>query len=274
MDSAANQDYLNMHKEIINEVAKLSEKVTFADLELDDSFLQAQIKEHNPMSSVIDFPIDSKLFLSHLDDVIAIVEKHQPHLKDSLDDINASFKSLEDLSPLIEATKATNYFYFEELAKTHKLNTAILQFIVEMAYRPFLKAFSELINSKVKFDEYGGNTCPVCGETVRILRTADEGKREACCTRCDTVWEVKRLQCPHCKNNNHDKLRFLTADASESKKLYVCEECKGYVKLVDTKDQLGKPSFFLIDLETIYLDMIAVQQGYEGPKEVDNKKIQ
>lgn len=268
-----NDKYLDMHREIIEKVDQLAEEIEFSGLVLEDGQVQELISQLKPISSVIDFPIDAGKFKEHTEVVTAILKEHQPELAGTLENIKEVFEGLDSLEPMIEATKATNFYYFEDLARANRLNTAILQFIVEMSYRPFIKAFAKLAQEKSNFQYYKAGYCPVCGEGIRLVKTAEEEdiRREACCTRCDTVWEVKRLKCPRCENEDHHKLTILSTDASETRKLHVCEVCKGYTKLINTKGQIKQDSFFLIDLETIYLDMIATEQGYTGDQAEDTE---
>lgn len=272
-DSTVNQEYFNMHKEIIAEVSRLTDEVEFNDLVLVDSELQEQIRQLHPLSSVIDVPVNTEQYRMFINKIADIVLSHQQQLQETVTSILESLKSDEQMVLLIEATKQFNHFYFEDFSKKHNLNAPILQFLSELAYRPYIKAFAKLVNPKINLAQYNNNKCPVCGELVRIIRSVDEGGREACCVRCSTVWNAKRLQCPHCKNEDHEKLRYITVGEDEDRKLYVCEVCKGYVKYINTQELLVQPDFFLVDLETIYLDIVADQQGYGIDVESGNNKV-
>ncbi|WP_176720459.1 formate dehydrogenase accessory protein FdhE [Desulfuribacillus stibiiarsenatis] len=271
-DSAANKDYLKLHKEIAKQVNSLIDQVEFANLALIDGYLQEQVKQKKPIASVIDVPIDAKQFFGFVQQIAEISVGNQPHLQETMDAITTALKTTDETEKFIEATKCLNSYYFADFAERNSLNGAIVQFLAEMAYRPYIKALAKLLDEKVKFEGYNHNMCPVCGEKARLARGAEDGKREACCTRCDTVWEIQRLQCPHCKNEKHEDLKYIVAGDDENRKLYVCESCKGYIKIVNLKDQLGTPSFFIIDLETIHLDMVASQEGY-GEEAESNSKV-
>lgn len=261
MSQSANQDYLSMHKLITEQFLKQSEQVDVTGLVLEEEALRGNIRQSVPLTSVIKLPITKEQFLLFIEEIATILQDHQPAMKGTIEAILTNLQKT-DIMPIIEATNIMDWDYLKEYADKHQLNAAILQFLVEMAYRPYVKALSKSVNENVTYDGYHNKNCPVCGETARIMREADGGKREACCTRCETVWELLRLQCPLCKSEDHEKLQYIKAGTEESRKIYACDTCKGYVKYIDMKEMLDKPSFFLIDLETIYLDMIAAQQGY------------
>ncbi len=269
-NSEPNQEYYAMHKEIAKKILEHAGQVEFSNLELIEGVLQGHINSRRPLASAIDVPVDMQQYRLFLKEIAGIIAKHQPQQEMTVEAILSALDTTTEFETLVEATKQFNQFFFEDFSKRNELNGSILQFLMEMAYRPYLKQFAKIVNPKINLKNYHDGACPVCGEQVRIVRGAEDGKREGCCTRCSTIWEINRLQCPHCKNNDHKKLKYLTIGEDENKKLYVCEVCKGYVKYVEMKDMLDKPDFFLIDLETLYLDMVAIQEGYGGDGQTDN----
>jgi len=110
-------------------------------------------------------------------------------------------------------------------------------------------------------------SCPVCGswpllaefrglEQIRFLR----------CGLCAADWEFPRLQCPHCDNRDHHQLGYFHVEQEEDKfRVATCEKCQGYVKTASTLGALDGPQLLVLDLETLHLDLAALDRGYRNP---------
>ncbi|OEF97006.1 formate dehydrogenase accessory protein FdhE [Desulfuribacillus alkaliarsenatis] len=258
---SANQDYLNMHNKITETVVEKAKNIA-VDLEVDSAKLQELVDGVTPITSVVNVPIDKDEFLALAEEITNHISTHQPQLSEVVQAIIKTLKTTDRLDEFVTASKKLDLDFFVEFGEEHNINPSITQFLGEMAYRSYAIAFAKLVLQDIDLANYRNNLCPVCGEKVRIMSAHGDDKREACCTRCDTVWELNPLQCPHCKNDDHEKLHYIKAGADEGRKVYACNVCKEYVKQIDAKDFMNKPSHFIVDLETIYLDMLAAQQGY------------
>ena len=87
------------------------------------------------------------------------------------------------------------------------------------------------------------------------------GARWLLCSRCDTEWSFQRLECPYCGTKEQSALSFFT-DEEGPYRLYVCDQCKCYLKAIDlrkAKDDIPLP---LERLYTIDLDRQAKEYGY------------
>ena len=69
------------------------------------------------------------------------------------------------------------------------------------------------------------------------------------------------MRCPFCLTTDAEKLPYLTIDDNEHLPLYVCEECKRYLKhRREEKDARRDPDVDFI--LTVPLDYVATNQGY------------
>jgi FdhE protein len=106
--------------------------------------------------------------------------------------------------------------------------------------------------------------CPFCGEkpVAAVLRQeGDGGKRFLLCSLCFTEWEFRRLLCPHCGEEDKDKLPVYTAEEFPHVRVEACDTCKVYLKAVDlTKNGLAVPE--VDELASVALDLWAGEQGY------------
>jgi len=119
--------------------------------------------------------------------------------------------------------------------------------------------------SNVQFSGYTGQVCPVCGDRPQlgVLRPeGDGGKRSLVCAACATEWEFRRVLCPNCAEQNHEKLPRFSAEDFPHVRVEACDTCKRYLKSVDlTINGLAVP---LVDeIAAAALDLWAAEHGYE-----------
>jgi FdhE protein len=107
--------------------------------------------------------------------------------------------------------------------------------------------------------------CPTCGgwpllgeqrglEQLRFLR----------CGICASEWAADRLRCVYCGARDHERLAYLFVDGDERSRVATCEECRGYLKLVNSLAPIPPYELLVQDLATLPLDMAALERGYAG----------
>lgn len=110
-----------------------------------------------------------------------------------------------------------------------------------------------------------GNRCPACSSPpqLAVLRPeGDGGKRTLLCSLCHTEWEFRRVLCPACGEQNHEKLPRYNADDFPAIRVEACDTCKRYLKSVDlTVDGHAVP--LVDDVAAAALDLWAVERGYQ-----------
>lgn len=106
--------------------------------------------------------------------------------------------------------------------------------------------------------------CPFCGAhpVVAVLRPEGDGaKRSLLCNLCFTEWDFRRLLCPHCGEEDKDKLPVYTAEEFPHIRVEACDTCGSYIKSVDlTRNGLAVPE--VDELASISLDIWAAENGY------------
>lgn len=96
-----------------------------------------------------------------------------------------------------------------------------------------------------------------------MARLAGEtGKRYLQCHLCRSEWLFRRIECPFCGNNDQDTLRFFYIEDDEVYRVEVCDQCKAYLKTVDTRNTEKTRALFVEDPATIHLDIIAKREGF------------
>ncbi|HEX6435279.1 MAG TPA: formate dehydrogenase accessory protein FdhE, partial [Gemmatimonadales bacterium] len=109
--------------------------------------------------------------------------------------------------------------------------------------------------------------CPVCAAwPVLAERRGLDRSRRLRCGRCAAEWEVPWLYCIYCGERDHKQLGFLEPDTpGEMLKVETCATCRGYLKSIASLQGLPPFELLLQDLETVELDLVALNRGYSRP---------
>jgi FdhE protein len=106
--------------------------------------------------------------------------------------------------------------------------------------------------------------CPACGSWPAMAEVVG-GHRTLCCSFCAAAWELTTYACVYCAEEGEP---FVTAAPDEERKdrrVEVCSSCSGYLKTVDVIEMSPFPLLSIGDLETMDLDMAAMDHGYAKP---------
>jgi FdhE protein len=106
--------------------------------------------------------------------------------------------------------------------------------------------------------------CPACGcrpQLAVIRREGDGGKRSLQCSFCMSEWEFRRILCPACGEENHEKLPRYSAEGIAAVRVEACDTCKHYLKSVDlTVDGHAVP--IVDEVAAAPLDLWAAEHDY------------
>ena len=137
--------------------------------------------------------------------------------------------------------------------------------MIQSTFKPFLKGRAEALRGHINNELWRRGYCPVCGGSPDFAFLEKEyGAKWLLCSRCDNEWLFKRLECPSCGTENQDDLAYFPDDKGLYR-VYVCEQCRHYLKAIDlrqTDDDVLLPleRFFTLDL-----DYQAQKNGYKPP---------
>jgi FdhE protein len=138
--------------------------------------------------------------------------------------------------------------------------------LAHLASLPVLRSCGHLLEQRVPtYWQYG--YCPVCAAwpTIAERRGLDRSRRLRC-GRCAAGWEVEWLYCIYCGERDHRQLGSLEPDQQgEMLKVETCATCKGYLKSIATLQGFTAFELLLQDLETVELDLVALNRGYVRP---------
>lgn len=258
--SVVPKEYLNLQKEII----QLQEqwKTSVNPEAIKPNFDKAAHETGVPIAMLTAIEFDIALFLQWIDELGQVLTKHQPQVAGQISSL-VNLVDEETAKRFIDEAFAFNHLYFSGYAQEHQLHEWLPQFFAETVLRPYLHLLAEKVQSQLNGAKPGCG-CPVCGEPVRLGQLEGKGQKVLHCPRCHAYWLDKKISCTHCGNIDHETMKYLTVEGDSASQIHVCEECKGYTKIIDTRQHLSKPSAQMLDLTTIHLDYIAQEKGYKG----------
>ena len=158
---------------------------------------------------------------------------------------------LEDSSPL------------KELAEKSGVSYDTIIFISIQSLTPFIEKYAQRLREYIDSNVWLKGSCPVCGGEPLMGRLEEEnGKRHLQCYLCRTNWEFARLECPLCDNNDQKKLRYFFDEDNKHQRVELCDQCKGYLKVLDTREVGDRFSLVVENLATLPLDVVAKREGF------------
>ncbi|MCG6533796.1 MAG: formate dehydrogenase accessory protein FdhE [Syntrophales bacterium LBB04] len=140
----------------------------------------------------------------------------------------------------------------------------LIELFVEESLRPALENFAEIYGDVIGRSDWSEGYCPICGKEPKIGEIkGDEDRRFLFCNQCGFEWNFSRVKCPFCGNEEQQTLAYFTVEEEERYRVDVCNVCKRYVKMVDSRDNQEKLNLDVEDIATLHLDMLAAEEGYE-----------
>jgi FdhE protein len=154
------------------------------------------------------------------------------------------------------------------IARQWGLHPGAFASVIHLAALPLLRSCAAALQDQIP-RHWPHGYCPICGAwpTLAERRGLDRSRRLRC-GRCAAEWEMEWLLCVYCGERDHHRLGSLIPDESgELLKVETCATCQGYLKSVATLQAIPPFELLLQDLETVELDLVALDRGYVRPEE-------
>ncbi len=144
------------------------------------------------------------------------------------------------------------------------LDAGLAATLLRYALFPLLQPFMQQQRERFDIGQWKRGYCWCCGawallgefrglEQARILR----------CGVCASEWEIDRLMCPVCENRVHQDFLSLAVESEGiHQRAVACERCHTYVKHIATLVPIPPLHLFVSDLQTLHLDLIAIERQY------------
>ncbi len=194
--------------------------------------------------------LDPGVLVPHFPSLLEIVEKHGP----------------QQLAATAHELRAAGEARWRELLLDHiaalKPADQRLQFFARACVEPYAEHLGSEIGAR---HMQAAGTCPACGDkpVTGVLRPEGEGaRRSLVCSFCLTEWDFRRVICPMCGEEDHQRVPVYDAEEYPHIRLESCDTCRHYLLTVDlSKDGLAVP--VADEIAAAPLGLWARERGYE-----------
>lgn len=163
---------------------------------------------------------------------------------------------------------------------THRgLSPDLVWLIAELAVSPYMHVLQSVLLSPAGGEpalaaalaDWSHGYCAACGSWP-ALAEIHESHRVLRCSFCARPWELKTFSCVYCGTSGERFVIFAGSPDRPDRRIEICGGCGGYLKTVDVAELSPFPLLAIADLETMDLDMMAMEKGYRRPGLRDFKK--
>jgi len=169
-----------------------------------------------------------------------------------------------DIPRILKEMTGGDTTYTSDLCGSLSLDRDILVFLGRASIQPIAQEAALFLGEGIDFVGWAKGICPTCGSLPILSElTGEEGRRMLICSLCGCEWNVSRLACPFCGVEKHEGHPYLFVEGDQHVRIDVCDDCKRYIKTLDTR-KAGQAVFPLLeDVATLHLDMLAQEKGYQ-----------
>ena len=252
-----------------NQLAVLQDEM-YAKVKLPEIFAgENESRQHHEAKKswvqLLKFPEITEGFQQNLRDIADFAKESRPQIREQIETIMIAISN-EDIEEIIEKTLWLDAHYFENLSKKKNLSAGILVFLVQNAFRPYLRAWGQSLMKPQDVEQWLKPYCPICGQKASLSRLrSGNGGRMLFCGHCSSEWQYRHLFCPHCENQDPMTLNIITIEGDDVDQIYTCEKCKGYLKTINEKQGQSLNNMLVESARTFFLDILAEREGYSNP---------
>lgn len=252
------EDIIGLHQELI--VARAEVEPDVSGAEPNEKQVRELIERRVPILRRWELKWEEESFVRLASQVCDIAARHRQELGSQFEEIRSLLT--EDLDQTRELVTG----YLTEgragLPEGSDIDHGLLTFVLNNTLQPFLQARAVVLTPLIEDQNWYQRLCPVCGGEPDMGYLEEKvGGLRLLCSRCDTLWTYKRGECTFCGNSDRESFAYYLGD-DEVYRLYVCDKCKRYLKVIDGRQTAGTPLLPLERIVTIGMDISARQEGY------------
>ena len=184
-----------------------------------------------------------------------------------------------DAGSLLTASFNRDHNTIRTGATQRGLSADLVWLVAELAVSPYVHVLQGVLLSPAMTDaalttalaNWSHGYCPACGSWP-ALAEIHESHRVLRCSFCAHAWELKTYACVYCGSASERFVTFAGSAERPDLRVEICGGCGGYLKTVDVASLSPFPLLAIADLETMELDMMAMEKGYRRPPLMDFKR--
>jgi FdhE protein len=174
-----------------------------------------------------------------------------------------------DAGSLLSASFARNRHAIQTGAVQHSLSPDLLWLAAELAVSPFVHVLQQAVarpaadpDLATALDTWTHGYCPFCGSWPALAEAVD-GTAVLRCSFCALAWTRPAGSCTYC-----EQATIVVESGREwpaGARMQTCSACGGYLKVVESDQLTPFPLLAISDLQTMELDVAAVERGVHRP---------
>ena len=256
-------EMLDFYGQIFIDQENSKSRIRIELIQISDEMLSVKARENLPLIAVNEFAIDEKesraLFLT----ICNLAQKANPQMANAANAVLDAVDAGVDLNVMFSGILNGNEALFENLSEDLGIEKTALGFITYNSLVPSVSACAEQLSGYLKKAEpWLKGYCPICGSLPILAIFKHEGTRSLICSFCRYEWSVKRVHCPFCETSDNKDLHYFYSEEEEDLRIDVCENCKKYIKTIDTRKAQRMIYPPLEQVSSLHLDYKASEMGY------------
>jgi FdhE protein len=191
---------------------------------------------------------------------------------DAADHIRSAIESGNiEAGSLLAASLSRDQHAIRQGAVHRGLAPDLVWLVAELAVSPFAHAlqrtlFSGSADSAIVAarESWDRGYCLACGSWPALAEVVG-GHRLLRCSFCAAAWELNAYACVYCGESGEAFVTAAPDEARKDRRVEICSTCAGYLKTVDVAALSPFPLLAIADLETMDVDVAAMERGYSRP---------
>lgn len=268
------EQILDLFGKILIKQSEFSSKAKVKSIAIAKDVAQAKLEKGTPALRKEDFPVDVSNASELFRELCGILGSENRKLSHEVAKIEDSLEKRElILKEIFHGVLKAEHQLLKQLDEL-SLDKDVMLTLIMASLKPSLEATAAHMADILEDASWSGLGCPVCGSSQAIseLRkpkqnggkdTTEGAERILHCSFCGSEWRAARLGCTFCGNADAESLRYLYIEGDDGYRIDVCEECKKYIKTVDSSAISHEVVPAVEDMATLHLDIIAEEEGYK-----------
>jgi FdhE protein len=155
----------------------------------------------------------------------------------------------------------------QDAASRADADPAVLTVVAQTAALPLLAACGRRAVGPLAGVPWPHGYCPTCAAWPTLVELRGLARELILrCGRCGSGWSFDHRRCPYCGHREQHRQRYFAPEQErETRRAVTCDRCHGYVKVLATLGPLLHPEILVRDLESLELDITALDHGYRRP---------
>jgi len=262
--------FVQLYRQLLRVQSGARSRFTVPKPNLSEDVISSRLSQGIPLLSFEDLSLDWVQVRGLFQEIIRSVAKDSPDASKEVETLGNILSKKAVLEEVVRAWYEGSSLI--PIAMRHSVDGELLGSVVAEVVKPFLAVHSEVLLPKVDQESWRRQYCPICGGRPDFAYLDEErGARWLLCSRCDAEWLFQRLECPYCGCQDQSALAYFTDDAGLYR-LYVCEQCKRYLKAIDLRQAKSEVLLPLERLLTFEFDIQAREDGYRACAEADTNE--